>query len=119
MKSIMLQYNYIFQYIWFLFLPFFLFKDYKKREFEHKKVIENLKIGIYPEQKAVTATILNIIITAFIVILFFCFLFYVMFYVRIHIHPLFYISPLGIAITLILLLRRDIIVYKTQEGKKK
>jgi len=102
--------NYIFD-IWIIAL---IVWQYYKREKSHKATIENLKNGIIPEPSNNRKDLLGIILIFIIAIIFFGFLIFLTFYFPIRIYPLLLMLPYGIGITIILLWRRDFLLYRKQ-----
>ncbi len=97
--------------IWIVVL---LVWEYYKREKSHKMIIENLKNGTLPELSNNQKGLLGIILISAISVIFFGFLIYITLFFPIKIHPLFLISPFGIGITIMLLWRRDLLLYRKQ-----
>lgn len=85
--------------------------EYFKREKAHKLTIENLKDGILPTPIGSQKDLAGIILLCVVGIVYFAFLLYLIFYLPIKIQPLLLIAPIGIGVSLALLLRRDINIY--------
>lgn len=106
------------QIFWMIIAIIAFYIDYQRKEHEHKKIIENLKLGVYTESTQALVPFINVLLTLFIFLLFVGFFLYVVIFIRLKIYPLYFIAPVGIGISLILLVLRDFKKYRNQRRDK-
>lgn len=89
-----------------------LLYEYRKREELHKKNIENLKNNIVLQPATQRKDLFGIILIGFTGFFFMGFLVFLAFFFPIRVPRVLLLSPLGIGVTIIMLVRRDIALYK-------
>lgn len=89
-----------------------LIYEYFRREKEQKRVIANLKQGIYPTPVSLQKDMIGIVFIGIIVLSFIGFLIFLTFFFPMKIDIPYLVVPYGIAVILMLIVRRDIIIYK-------
>jgi hypothetical protein len=92
--------------------------EYHKRKKAHIRTIAGLKEGIVPEDPVIHKDLLGIILLSLVTVLFIGFLVYLTFFFPITIPPLLLAAPYGIAVTMLLLGRRDLLLYQQQRQQK-
>ncbi len=93
--------------------------EYHKRNQRHLQIIADLKNGIVRPDPIITKELFGIILISFVTVLYLGFLTYLAFFFPMKIHPLLLIAPVGIGCSLIVLGRRDILLYQQQRKEQK
>ncbi|MFZ4622419.1 MAG: hypothetical protein ACOYNS_17785 [Bacteroidota bacterium] len=96
-----------------------LIYEYRKRKKAHILTIAGLKEGIMPEDPVIHKDLLGIILVSTVTILFIGFLVYITFFFPITVHPLLLAAPYGIAVSMLMLGRRDLLLYRQQQKEKR
>ena len=92
--------------------------EYRKRNKTHIRTIAGLKEGIFPKDPVLQKDLLGIILLSIVSVLFIGFLVYLTFFFPITITPILLAAPYGIAVTMVLLGRRDLLLYRQQQQRK-
>ena len=95
-----------------------LIYEYRKRNKTHIRTIAGLKEGIIPEDPVHQKDLLGIILLSIVTVLFIGFLVYLTFFFPITIPPILLAAPYGIAVTMVLLGRRDLLLFQQQHKEK-
>ena len=95
-----------------------LIYEYRKRNKTHIRTIAGLKERIIPEDPVHQKDLVGIILLSLVTVLFIGFLIYLTFFFPITIPPLLLAAPYGIAVTMVLLGRRDLLLYRQQQRQK-
>ena len=95
-----------------------LIYEYRKRKNAHLRTIAGLKEGNIHEDPVLQKDLLGIILLSLVTVLFIGFLVYLTFFFPITITPILLAAPYGIAVTMVLLGRRDLLLYRQQQRQK-
>ncbi len=95
-----------------------LIYEYRKRKKAHILAIAGLKEGIFPKDPVLQKDLVGIILVSIVTVLFVGFLVYITFFFPITIPSLLLAAPYGIAVTMLLLGRRDLLLYRQQQRQK-
>ncbi len=95
-----------------------LIYEYHKRKKAHIRIIAGLKEGFMPKDTVIQKDLLGILLVSIVSVLFIGFLVYITFFFPLTVHPVLLAAPYGIAVTMLMLGRRDILLYRQQRKEK-
>ena len=95
-----------------------LIYEYRKRNKTHIRTIAGLKEGNIHEDPVLPKDLAGIVLLSLVTALFIGFLVYLTFFFPITITPILLAAPYGIAVTMVLLGRRDLLLYRQQQKEK-